>query len=319
MAKSFLGLFDWIQLAEELKKQTHDQVIFSDGTDRMKCPVATIGGHDICGWGVPMQVFRTFIMIAHLGMAVLLVFLLPYQVFFSNKGDALHKKIGFITTMILLVQALGGIGSLALQGVRQFIVMPNNEELPPEMGYVLPLDSKFVFLPMFAMGFVTPIMNGLGKMVLKVPYRVSAIVTLLALFYELGYAYPTMIKRLFTHEVATYEFQMLFELISIGVVYPLQDFGNLLIYYKYFFKGEKFNELEHHANNTRMLTVVALTAVCWFLIHLRVIDGDDQFPIPTFYRLIASFFPFLVMVFNGHFALFMKYTYGLGKEKGKTA
>merc|ERR1712038_1210332 len=180
--------------------------------------------------------------------------------------------------------------------------------LPQEMGYVLPPSSKFVFLPMFTMGFMTPIMNGLGYMALRIPHKINAIITLLAFIYELV-AYFIMIKRIFTFGAETYDFQMLLELIVISVVYPFQDVCNLLKYYGVFFKGEKLNLVEHHKHNTRMLTVVAMTAICWFLIHIRV---EDEWPIPTFYRILVSYTPFLVMVLTGSFVEYMKYMFDIG-------
>ena len=235
------ALFDWILLRTDLEYQHHEQITFSDGTDREKCPVGFIGGHDICGWGVPMQAYRHFIMLAHLVFAAVLATALPYLVFISKKGGPMHKKVGYITTVILVVQAVGGLSSLTLQAVRQFIIMPR-DSLPPELGYVLPLDAKFVYLPMFAAGFVTPILNGLGKWVLKVPYMVCAIVTLLVLLYDVFYAYPVMFRRMLNHPYDSYDYQILLELLIISVLYPFQDLGNLLRYYAHFVKGEKMND-----------------------------------------------------------------------------
>ena len=315
--ESFLGLFDWISISESLKKQTHEQVIFSDGLDRLECPIATIGGHDICGWGTPMQVFRTFVMKAHLGAAIVLALLLPYQVFITKKGGRHHKLVGKYTTILLFIQAFFGIASLMLQAVRYYSVK-DKQGLPPEYGYVLPVMCKFAFLPMFAMGFVTPIMNGLGYWVFKIPYKVCAMITFLALCYELGYAYPVMIKRMMGYSTDTYEFQILFELVCISVVYPLQDIANLVIYYDYFFKGgKKFNGLKHHSNNAKMLTVVAFTAICWFSVHYRVEDEEtgEQWPFPTFYRLVGSFLPFMSMVATGSFFEYLEFFFGDGGEK----
>jgi hypothetical protein len=315
--KSFLGLFDWMLLSEELKAQHHEQIPASDGLDRLTCPIATVGGHDICGWGVPMQVFRNFIMKSHLYGAGVLILLIPYQLFFSKKGSTNHKRVGFLTTLILMVQAAGGSASLILQAVRYYSVM-EKQDLPPEYGYVLTPDSKFVFLIMFAMGFITPILNGLGNMVLKIPHKFNAIVTLLTLVYGLFYAFPVMISRLLTHHPASYDFQILFELICIAPVYPIQDLGNCLKYYDLFYKGKEFNKVEHHLNNVKMLSVVAMTAVFWFGIHTRIEDGEDQWPIPTFYRIVASYIPFLIMIATGSFREYLVYFYfGGGKSKSE--
>ena len=304
------GLFDWIVLREELLQQRHEQIPFSDGTDREKCPVSIVGGHDVCGWGQPMQVFRYFVILNHLVFAGVLAIALIHQVFLSKAGGPMHKKIGYYTSILLVVQAIGGCTSLALQAVRQFIVLPR-DDLPPEYGYVLPLDSKFVFLPMFAFGFVTPIMNGLGKWVLKIPYSVCAIVTLLVLLYDVLYAYPVMTRRLFNHSYETYDFQILLELLVISVLYPFQDFGNLFKYYDHFVKGKKMDDLAHHINNTRVLTAVAFTAITWFSVHYRITDENgDQYAIPTFYRILATLLPCFVMVLTGSMVEFVTYLYG---------
>lgn len=304
------ALFDWMNLSEVYQYQHHKQVLLSTGADRDECPVAIVGGHDICGWGTPMQLFRAVVMYNHLLFALVLVIALPYQVFVSKKGGPMHKKIGYYTTVVLVVQAIGGITSLTLQAVRQFIVMPR-DDLPPEMGYVLPLSSKFVFLPMFALGFVTPILNGLGKWVLKIPYSVCAVVTFVTLLYDTLYAYPVMIRRLFNYSYDTYEFQMLLELIVISALYPLQDFGNLLKYYDHFVKGKKMDDLAHHINNARILTAVAFTAVTWFSVHYRPTDENgDQWTVPTFYRIFATLLPCVFMAFTGSLAEFLEYLYG---------
>jgi hypothetical protein len=246
-------------------------------------------------------------MLGHLVGAGVLVFALPYQVFYSVKGSLTHKRVGKVITAILVVQAITGVGSLILQAVRYHVYNTSDDDLPVEHGYALTDDSKFVFLPMFAMGFITPLLNGLGKMVLGLPYKFSAIITLLTLFYSVGYAYPTMIKRLFTHGTETYDFQILFELIAISVIYPLQDLGNTIKYYQLSFKGTKFNEVEHHLNNVKMLTVIAFTAIAWFSVHYRV---ENKYPIPTFWRILGSLIPAVVMVFTGSFGTYMKYFFG---------
>jgi hypothetical protein len=314
---SFLGLFDWIPLREDLRAQFHEQEIFSGGKNRELCPISLVGGHDICGWSVAMQVFRYFDMMAHLVGAFLLIFALPYQLYFNGKVSARHKRIGKIVTVALFVQAFGGGTSLVLQAFTHYI-FADRAGTAIEKGYVLTLESKFVFLPMFSMGFVTPIMNGLAKMAFNIPYKVSAIVTLLSVIYALGYAYPVMIRRMLPHNSDTYDFQILFELVVIAVVYPLQDIGNSLKYYALIKKGEKFDEIEHHLHNCKMLTVVAFTAVLWFAAHQRIVDGDTHYSIPTFYRIVVSFIPFLVMVFTGSFGSYMKYFYGLGAKDTKS-
>lgn len=312
---SSYGLFNWILLRDDSMYQHHEQDKFSAGTDREKCPVALVSGHDICGWGVPMQLYRHFITVAHLIFAAVIAVALPYLVFFSKKGGPLHKKIGYFITIVLVIQGFGGLSSLILQAIRQFFIMPR-DSLPPEWGYVLPLDSKFVFLPMFAAGFVTPIMNGLGKWVLKIPYSICAIITLLVLIYDVGYAYPVMIRRMLKHSSDTYDFQILVELLAISVLYPFQDVGNLLRYYAHFVKGEKMDDLAQHVNNTKILTAVAYTAITWFTSHTRIYDGDKQYAIPTFYRIVVCLIPCLVMVWTGSFSSYVKYMYGM-KDKAK--
>lgn len=202
------------------------------------------------------------------------------------------------------IQGFGGILSLVLQGVRYYGFM-EQRNLPPEHGYALTQESKFVFLPMFAMGFITPLLNGLGKMAIGIPYKVSAAITFFTAIYSTFFAYPEMIRRMLPHSPATYEFQCLFELVIISVVYPLQDWANVVIY----LKGVK-NDIEHHANNVKMLTVVAFTAIFWFTAHIRIGDEGEQFPIPTFWRVVAIYVPFLVMVFIGSFGTYLQYFFG---------